>query len=346
MSIDVAALSATPLSLTPGLGLLVAIFLALLYFAFLVLTDPFRTVQRSIDLLVFGAVFVLALLYIQTDVSFEDIARKEVLRPVLSASLKLLDSPGTLYLCGAVVLVVSVASWVLPSLPTLWPVSVAFALQLCWTGLVLCGANELTKLVFQYSIFRTLDNLLWYGTTDPEEEVRRKATAKQYGEDGEEVFHIGNQLYRFSEADELCRIKGAKLATRAQLEEAQAHGADWLGSYGWTEGQHAYTVSPDEGVRGGRIADPDLLLGVNCYGKKPEMTDRDRLLLSRLRAQARGVDTMSQVKLLFAQLNPEEFASTRPFSGDAWKAFSCALKSDTLSDAVVNTQVGTSASTT
>lgn len=330
----------TAISLTPGLGLLVLIFVMVLYFAFMILTDPYSTVQRSIDLLVFGAIFVLSLLYIQTDVSFEDLARKEVVRPFLSTLLKLLDSPGTLYLSGAIVAVVSVASWVLPSLPYLWPVSVGLMLQLCWTTLVFCGANEITKLLFRYSIFRTLDNLLWYGATDPEAEARAKQSQKQYGEDGEEVFHIGNQLYRFAEADELCRIKGGRLATREQLEEAYAHGADWLGSYGWTAGQEAYTISPEEGVRGGKVADPDLLLGVNCYGRKPEMTDRDRVLLGRLRAQARGVDVMSQIKLLFAQLNPEEFATTRPFSGDSWKAFDCALKTDVLTDAVVDTSVG------
>ena len=108
----------------------------------------------------------------------------------------------------------------------------------------------------------------------------------------EEVFHIPGNKYTYTEADGLCKAFGARLATYDEIEDSYNKGGEWC-SYGWSEGQMAYFPTqkdtfnqlqkyPDQknncgrpGVNGGYMANPYIKFGVNCYGIKPEMTNKD-----------------------------------------------------------------------
>ena len=108
----------------------------------------------------------------------------------------------------------------------------------------------------------------------------------------EEVFHIPGNKYTLTEADGLCKAFGARLASYDEIEDAYNKGGEWC-SYGWSEGQMAYFPTqkdtfnqlqkyPEQknncgrpGVNGGYMANPYIKFGVNCYGIKPEMKDRD-----------------------------------------------------------------------
>jgi hypothetical protein len=104
----------------------------------------------------------------------------------------------------------------------------------------------------------------------------------------EEVFHISNNIYTYSDAAAVCRSFGADLATESQVQDAYTKGADWC-SYGWIKGQQA--VYPTQqttydslqkgpvdkrdscgkvGLNGGYFDNPDLRFGVTCYGMKPD----------------------------------------------------------------------------
>ena len=94
-----------------------------------------------------------------------------------------------------------------------------------------------------------------------------------------QVFPVGpGYQYTFQEAPAVCAKYGAKVATTAQLEEAQRNGADWCFS-GWvTEGQGKWPINltpiPGCGERTGIIEwTPGDRAGVNCYGPKPDMNE-------------------------------------------------------------------------
>ena len=108
----------------------------------------------------------------------------------------------------------------------------------------------------------------------------------------EEVFHIPGNKYTFTEADGLCKAFGARLASYDEIESAYNKGGEWC-SYGWSEGQMAYFPTqkstfnelqkyPEQknncgrpGVNGGYMANPYIKFGVNCYGMKPDMKNKD-----------------------------------------------------------------------
>lgn len=109
----------------------------------------------------------------------------------------------------------------------------------------------------------------------------------------DEVFNIAGNQYSYKEAKAVCQAFGAQLANYEQIEQAYENGAEWV-SYGWSEGQYAYFPlqketwvkmdqnNPDNangkirpGISGGYFANPDILFGANCYGKKPKPRDQD-----------------------------------------------------------------------
>ncbi len=113
---------------------------------------------------------------------------------------------------------------------------------------------------------------------------------------GKQVFNVNRNLYRFAEAEPLCRAFGAELATYDQVKDAYKAGADWC-NYGWVKGQLAvYPTQKDTyeklqhgpkhermscglpGVNGGYFPNEDQRFGVNCYGARPAETALDERL--------------------------------------------------------------------
>jgi hypothetical protein len=110
-----------------------------------------------------------------------------------------------------------------------------------------------------------------------------------------EVFNVkGN--YTYDEAQLICAAYGAKMANYDQIEESYNKGGEWC-NYGWSDGQFAYyptqkdtwsnlQKSTDEqirnscgrpGINGGFLKDSNKKMGINCFGKKPELRDKDLL---------------------------------------------------------------------
>jgi len=108
-----------------------------------------------------------------------------------------------------------------------------------------------------------------------------------------EVFNIPHSKYTYSEAQDVCSSLGARLATLDEVEDAYKNGANWC-SYGWSDDQmalfpiqksvynelkktknHAHDCGRP-GVNGGYFHNKTSKFGVNCYGKKPYATDKDK----------------------------------------------------------------------
>ena len=147
-----------------------------------------------------------------------------------------------------------------------------------------------------------------------------------------QVFNVSRNVYRFSEAEPLCRAFGAELATYDQVKHAYKAGADWC-NYGWVKGQLAVyptqkatydklQAGPEEdrmtcgmpGVNGGHFPNEDQRFGVNCYGSRPAETALDRRMQS---AETSDIAFDREVNHFKAELAS---ISVNPFNSTSWSA--------------------------
>lgn len=110
-----------------------------------------------------------------------------------------------------------------------------------------------------------------------------------------QVFNISENIYTYDDAEAVCKVFGAELATYEQLVDAYKKGADWC-NYGWTKGQMALYPTqyktwlkmqendPDRrndcgsaGINGGYFDNRNLMFGVNCYGMKPAPRSHEKM---------------------------------------------------------------------
>ena len=105
-------------------------------------------------------------------------------------------------------------------------------------------------------------------------------------ENYKEVYNIGRNVYKYDDAENVCKEFNGVLATEDQLLKAFSKGANWC-NYGWVKGQKAlfpiqgsfYSKLQDDdhlkrscgniGLNGGYFKDTNLTFGVNCFGRKP-----------------------------------------------------------------------------
>ena len=144
----------------------------------------------------------------------------------------------------------------------------------------------------------------------------------------EEVFHIPGNKYTYTEADGLCKAFGARLANYDEIENAYSKGGEWC-SYGWSEGQMAYFPTqkdtfnqlqkyPEQknncgrpGVNGGYMANPYIKFGVNCYGMKPEMKNKDEKYMkaseTRVHKRNNGNNSQNVDNVIVASFNTKDW---------------------------------------
>jgi len=112
----------------------------------------------------------------------------------------------------------------------------------------------------------------------------------------EQVFNIPGNYFGYAESKSICAAYGARLANYDEVERAYNAGGEWC-NYGWTDGQMALFPTQKKtydklqkieghehdcgrpGVNGGYMANPHMKFGVNCYGKKPEITEEEKNLM-------------------------------------------------------------------
>lgn len=148
----------------------------------------------------------------------------------------------------------------------------------------------------------------------------------------EEVFNISNNLYTYEDAQNICSSYGAKLATYDQIENAYNNGAEWC-SYGWSDGQMAFfptqkntweelQKNPDHkndcgrpGINGGYMNNPNLLFGVNCYGKKPQPSIREQ---NMIKIKQQQITPVKNEKVEFWKENADTMLLINPFNKQNW----------------------------
>jgi hypothetical protein len=198
--------------------------------------------------------------------------------------------------------------------------------------------NKLTEL----NIFATRDEKSDTKDKDKKEPVKSKDIShndishndishNMCGNDPDaEVFHVESNTYTYDQAKDVCSLLGSRLATYDEVEKAYQNGANWC-SYGWSDEQLAlFPIQKSlinelkkipghkndcgrTGVNGGYIEDTNTTFGVNCYGKKPYMTDKDKDFMNNY-TYIPTMDPEEQSKLN----NKINDILIAPFSKDKW----------------------------
>jgi hypothetical protein len=152
------------------------------------------------------------------------------------------------------------------------------------------------------------------------------------GPGGKQVFNVSRNLYKFSDAEPLCRAYGAELATYDQVKDAYKAGADWC-NYGWSKGQLALYPTqkstyeklqhgPEHermscglpGVNGGYFPNEEQRFGVNCYGPRPAESALDE----RVQMEERS-DTAFDREVNHYKSELDSIA-VNPFNSKQWSA--------------------------
>lgn len=159
-------------------------------------------------------------------------------------------------------------------------------------------------------------------------------------EPADEVFNIRNNLYTYDEAQAVCSIYGAKLATYEQVEEAYNNGGEWC-NYGWSQDQLALFPTQKStwktlqtrdsaknscgrpGINGGYMKNKNIKFGVNCYGKKPTPSPQERAMMEANSGILPNIpltpaDKMLQTKVNIWKNNADEFLVVNSFNRQEW----------------------------
>lgn len=153
-----------------------------------------------------------------------------------------------------------------------------------------------------------------------------------------QVFNIPENTYVYEDAKALCKAYGARLATYNEVEDSYSNGGEWC-NYGWSDGQmilfptqqnsydHLQKIKGHEndcgrpGVNGGYIANPKLKFGVNCYGKKPRMSETEEELMATQPAYPRtkaDIELEEKVKCLKEKITN---VLVSPFNHKTWSRY-------------------------
>jgi hypothetical protein len=189
--------------------------------------------------------------------------------------------------------------------------------------------------IFGIDLIDTLNASYISAQTDPADTYKKDIDINLNVVMNEQVFHIPENKYTYDDAKAVCKAYGARLANYDDMSTAYDKGADWC-SYGWAENKMAlFPTQRDKweklqqikghetdcgrpGINGGYIYDDKVKYGVNCYGAKPGINDRDADRMRETPFYNKNKDELKfddKVKYWKDKLSQVELA---PFNHDNW----------------------------
>jgi hypothetical protein len=156
-----------------------------------------------------------------------------------------------------------------------------------------------------------------------------------------EVFNISNNLYTYEDAKAVCTAYGARLATYGEVEDAYNKGGEWC-NYGWSEDQLALFPTQKltwlqlqknprhkndcgrPGINGGYMENPYIRFGVNCYGKKPAPTEKDKQEMAankEINVPKTPEELLLDKKVEFWKENADKLLNINSFNHNQWSEY-------------------------
>jgi hypothetical protein len=225
--------------------------------------------------------------------------------------------------------------------PEMKPWSIGFLESIAYLFLTVLIPIQVFKYIFQIDIVAVI-----FGEESLFKMKTETKSIKKVSEDDkpttkEEVFNVSNNLYTYDDAKAVCRSMGSRLATYDEIEASYMGGAEWT-SYGWSEGQHAYFPTQKAtwarlqeikghehdlgrpGVNGGYFENPNVRLGVNCYGVRPQMSAADTALMNAKKNNLvpRSKEEIElDKKVQFWKENKDKFLVLSGFNNEKWSKY-------------------------
>lgn len=151
-----------------------------------------------------------------------------------------------------------------------------------------------------------------------------------------QVFNIPSATHIYNDAKAVCKAYGARLATYDEIDTAYKRGASWCAA-GWSEGQqslwplsrdafaemqkrkgHETECGSHPGVNGGYIADPNVKLGVNCYGYKPRITNQEQDMMNNMTLYPKTPEEAAMDKRVNYWKGVLDSVIVAPFNATTW----------------------------
>jgi hypothetical protein len=171
--------------------------------------------------------------------------------------------------------------------------SISFIEIIMWAVLIFLVLINGLQYFFNINITTSIKNI--FGPV-PEVDINVEGDIDKVPQIKEEVYHIPGNVYSYQDAKAMCKALGSRLATYSEVESAYQTGGEWC-SYGWSDGQMALFPTQKEtydtlqkiedhqndcgrpGVNGGYIKNENVQFGVNCYGIKPTINEKEIQLM-------------------------------------------------------------------
>jgi len=255
-------------------------------------------IYRTIDLLIFGIVMLYILM------EFYNVSQNnssDALNNLKTNAENVINNPYTI-IHYAVFIILLHALLFLFRIPISGAGSPYFIPVLLGGAWIVLTASMIVWFFKKFLNISLFDSNLWNDLTNPSVNVDitgnviingNVAVKRDIQSPQDEVFNISNNLYTYDDAKAVCAAYGARLATYDQVEEAYNKGGEWC-NYGWSEDQLALFPTQKltwfklqknpahkndcgrPGINGGYMENPYIRFGVNCYGKKPAASEKDK----------------------------------------------------------------------
>jgi hypothetical protein len=256
-------------------------------------------VGKMVDIVLFGLLIFWGIFYYNSKSG--NILNEEDFSDFYNWAVEYLDDVNSVFSSGFILLGLYLVVYLfgIPMTAENKPISIAIIETILIASFVLIIFISFFKHILDISIMDVIDSIKRAIMGEPEEiDVPTDLSGSLPPEPQDEVFNISTNSFTYEDAQAVCSIYDAELATYDQIEEAYNNGAEWC-SYGWSANQMAFFPTQKKtwdklqksekhknncgrpGVNGGHIANPYIKFGVNCYGKKPKPSDHD---LKRMKA--------------------------------------------------------------
>jgi hypothetical protein len=347
-------------------------FLAIYFIAYFVLGFLFNKnedvsnhqlrLSRTIDII---SLFFLLIVIITTYTSYTQNQKEHILETTIHNTEKFINEPISIFSMSFFLLCFYVIVYLfrIPMDRETKPIVLSIIETVAWILFVIIIFTDFFKYVLGISFTRLISKLFdwsnlpenapryhyYQGNVSLQGNVNLKGNTKittatsnfpSFGAK-DEVFNISNNIYTYDDAQSVCSVYGAKLATYDQIEDAYKNGGEWC-NYGWSDGQMAFFPTqkatwdnlqkdPKQknncgrpGVNGGYFANPYIKFGVNCYGKKPIPTTED---LDRMNAQKDSIQPKSEKdvaldnKVKFWRENADKLLQINSYNKKQWSEY-------------------------
>ena len=257
-------------------------------------------IGKMVDIVVFGSLILWGIFYYQSKSG--DIMNEEDFSNFYNWVVEYLDDVNSMFSSGFLLLglYLVVYLFAIPMTSQNKPISISIIETVLISTFVMIIFLSFFKHILDISIMDAIDAIkkAMFGETEEVVIPIDISGELQLPEEQDEVFNISTNSFTYEDAQAVCSIYDAELATYDQVEESYNNGAEWC-SYGWSANQMAFFPTQKKtweklqksdkhknncgrpGVNGGHIANPYIKFGVNCYGKKPKASDGD---LKRMKA--------------------------------------------------------------